>query len=129
MQLKLSLKSEHFCKLGLFGKYLCSSLLQMLQMNVILRLQRFWNKRTRSVVKTLGTAVRIKYGSIAVFSDDTLAYHATILQDILYTDKRNMQRIECKRLAFCTKLKRLVRKIICYSKSLEMHTHPSLDCS
>jgi insertion element IS1 protein InsB len=57
---------------------------------------------------------------VVVFLDDNFAYHDTILRNILYTGKRNTQRIECKHLTFRTRLKRLACKTICYSKSLEM---------
>jgi insertion element IS1 protein InsB len=58
---------------------------------------------------------------VAVYSDDNYAYHEIIPQNILCTGKRNTQRIERKHLTFRTRLKRLARKTICYSKSLEMH--------
>ncbi|MDR2202870.1 MAG: IS1 family transposase [Nitrososphaerota archaeon] len=64
----------------------------------------------------------LKVEIIAVFSDDNFAYHDVIPQDILCTGKRNTQRIECKYLTFRTRLKRLARRTICYSKSLDMHT-------
>jgi insertion element IS1 protein InsB len=58
----------------------------------------------------------------AVFSDDNFAYHDAIPKNILFTGKRNTQKIERKHLTFRTRLKRLARKTICYSKSLEIHT-------
>jgi insertion element IS1 protein InsB len=58
----------------------------------------------------------------AVFSDNNFAYHDAIPRNILQTGKRNTQKIERKHLTFRTRLKRLARKTICYSKSLEMHT-------
>ena len=57
-----------------------------------------------------------------VFFDDNFAYHDVIPANVLCTGKRNTQRIECKHLAFRTRLKRLARRTICYSKSLDMHT-------
>jgi len=57
-----------------------------------------------------------------VFSDDNFAYHDAIPSNILRTGKRNTQRIERKHLTFRTRLKRLARKTICYSKSWDMHT-------
>jgi insertion element IS1 protein InsB len=56
-----------------------------------------------------------------VFLDDNFAYHDAISRGILCTGERNTQRIERKHLTFRTRLKRLARKTICYSKSLEMH--------
>ena len=35
--------------------------------------------------------------------------------------EKNTQKIERKHLTFRTRLKRLARKTICYSKSIEMH--------
>jgi insertion element IS1 protein InsB len=58
---------------------------------------------------------------VAVYSDDNYAYHEVIPRNILHTGKRNTQRIERKHLTFRTRLKRLARRTICYSKSLEMH--------
>ena len=58
---------------------------------------------------------------VAVYSDDNYAYHDIISRKILQTGKRNTQRIERKHLTFRTRLKRLARKTICYSKSLDMH--------
>ena len=63
----------------------------------------------------------MKLDIAAVFFDDNFAYHEIIPRDILCTGKRNTQRIERKHLTFRTRLKRLARKTICYSKSLEMH--------
>ncbi len=51
------------------------------------------------------------------YSDDNFAYHEIIPNNILQTGKRNTQKI----VTFRTRLKRLARKTICYSKSLEMH--------
>lgn len=58
---------------------------------------------------------------IVVYSDDNYAYHEIIPRNILQTGKRNTQKIERKHLTFRTRLKRLARKTICFSKSLEMH--------
>jgi insertion element IS1 protein InsB len=57
----------------------------------------------------------------AVYTDDNFAYHDIIAPEILLTGKRNTQKIERKHLTFRTRLKRLSRKTICYSKTLEMH--------
>ena len=58
---------------------------------------------------------------MAVYSDDNFAYHEVIPNNILQTGKRNTQKIERKHLTFRTRLKRLARKKICYSKSWKMH--------
>jgi len=57
----------------------------------------------------------------AVYSDDNWAYHDIIPAGLLKTGKRNTQRIERKHLTFRTRLKRLARKTICYSKCATMH--------
>jgi len=59
---------------------------------------------------------------VKVYSDDNFAYHDVIPKNILQTGKANTQKIERKHLTFRTRLKRLARKTICYSKSLRMHT-------
>ena len=56
-----------------------------------------------------------------VYSDNNFAYHDIISHKILKIGKNNTQKIERKHLTFRTCLKRLARKTICYSKSLEMH--------
>jgi insertion element IS1 protein InsB len=58
---------------------------------------------------------------VAVYSDNNYAYNDIIPNNILQTGKKNTQKIERKHLTFRTRLKRLTRKTICYSKSLEMH--------
>ena len=57
----------------------------------------------------------------AVYSDDNFAYHDVIPSNTLHTGKINTQKIERKHLSFRTRLKRLARKTICFSKSLSMH--------
>ena len=56
-----------------------------------------------------------------IYSDDNYVYHDIIPKDVLQTGKKNTQKIERKHLTFRTRLKRLARKTICYSKSLIMH--------
>ena len=63
----------------------------------------------------------LKIEIVAVYSDDNFAYHEAIPRNLLQTGKRNTQRIERKHLTFRTRLKRLARKTICYSKSWNMH--------
>ena len=57
----------------------------------------------------------------SVYSDNNFAYHDGISPEILQTGKKNTQKIERKHLTFRTRLKRLARKTICFSKSLHMH--------
>ena len=56
-----------------------------------------------------------------VYSDNNFAYHDVIPSNILKIGKDNTQKIERKHLAFRTRLKRLARRTICFSKSLSMH--------
>jgi len=58
---------------------------------------------------------------VAVYCDDNYAYYEAIARNVLQTGKRNTQCIERKYLMFRTRLKRLARRTICYSKSLKMH--------
>ncbi|MCL2173454.1 MAG: IS1 family transposase [Candidatus Bathyarchaeota archaeon] len=56
-----------------------------------------------------------------MFFDDNFVYREAISANVLFTGKRNTQRIERKHLTFCTRLKCLARRTVCYSKSLDMH--------
>ena len=58
---------------------------------------------------------------IAVYTDKNPSYIEVIPAKLLKTGKRNTQRIERKHLTFRTRLKRLARKTICYSKTIHMH--------
>ncbi|MDR0459855.1 MAG: IS1 family transposase [Nitrososphaerota archaeon] len=71
--------------------------------------------------KLLDLLSKLKIEIETVFSDDNIAYHEAIPANILFTGKRNTWRIERKYLTFRTRLKRLARRTICYSKSLDMH--------
>ena len=54
----------------------------------------------------------------AVYSDDNFAYHHVVtFSHTLRTGKINTQKIERKHLSFRTRLKRLARKTICFSKA------------
>lgn len=61
------------------------------------------------------------FGIKRFLSDDWGAYsrHIDPAQHII--GKRNTQKIERKHLTLRTRLKRLVRKTICFSKSIQMH--------
>ena len=61
---------------------------------------------------------------IAIYADNNFAYRdiiSAIFPGTLQTGKKNTQKIERKHLTFRTRLKRLARKTICYSKDLKMH--------
>ena len=56
-----------------------------------------------------------------VYSDDNYAYHDKIPADKLITGKRNTQQIERNHLTLRTRIKRLCRKTICFSKNKDIH--------
>jgi len=49
------------------------------------------------------------------------AYKRHLSPDVYSPGKRNTQQIERKHLTLRTRIKRLTRKTICFSKSIEMH--------
>jgi len=55
------------------------------------------------------------------YTDDWGAYERNLKEFEHHVGKRNTQRIERKNLNLRTRIKRLCRKTICYSKSVEMH--------
>jgi insertion element IS1 protein InsB len=55
------------------------------------------------------------------FSGSTGAYTRHVETDQHQPGKRNAQKIERKHLTLRTRIKRLVRKTICFSKSTQMH--------
>jgi insertion element IS1 protein InsB len=56
-----------------------------------------------------------------VYSDDNYAYHDRISACNLITGKRNTQQIERHHLTLRTRIKRLCRKTICFSKNKDIH--------
>jgi len=56
-----------------------------------------------------------------VYSDDNFAYHDRIPAGNLETGKRNTQQIERHHLTLRTRIKRLCRKTICFSKNKDIH--------
>jgi len=56
-----------------------------------------------------------------VYADGNYAYEKILGTDKVKVGKRNTQKIECKHLLLRTWVKRLARKTICFSKSLQMH--------
>jgi insertion element IS1 protein InsB len=78
-------------------------------------------RENKMLVELWGLLSSLNLKIIEIYSDDNWAYHDIIPQKILKTGKRNTQKIERKHLTFRTRLKRLARKTICYSKITEMH--------
>ena len=56
-----------------------------------------------------------------VYADNNFAYKDKIPNNILTTGKRNTQKIERLHLTLRTRIKRLARKSICFSKNLDIH--------
>ena len=56
-----------------------------------------------------------------VYTDNNFAYHKRIPAEQLTTGKRNTQKIERDYLTLRTRIKRLCRKTICFSKNEEIH--------
>ena len=55
------------------------------------------------------------------YADDHFAYSDKIPPEKLVTGKRNTQKVERNHLTLRTRLKRLARKTICFSKDKEIH--------
>ena len=61
------------------------------------------------------------FGITRFFTDDWGAYERHLNAEPHVIGKRNTPRIERKHLTLRTRIKRLVRKTICFSKSTRMH--------
>ena len=56
-----------------------------------------------------------------VYADNNFAYEKRFGSDVLVTGKKNTQQIERDHLTLRTRIKRLARKTICFSKSETIH--------
>jgi insertion element IS1 protein InsB len=61
------------------------------------------------------------FGITRYYTDSWGAYERNLAPDIHSPGKHNTQQIERKHLTLRTRIKRLVRKTICFSKSTQMH--------
>lgn len=61
------------------------------------------------------------FGIRRYYTDDWGAYRRHLNPDIHRVGKRNTQKIERKHLTLRTRIKRLTRKTICFSKTILMH--------
>jgi insertion element IS1 protein InsB len=61
------------------------------------------------------------FGITRFFTDHWGAYARHLAPETHVPGKRNTQQIERKHLTLRTRIKRLMRKTICFSKSIEMH--------
>ncbi|MDE5758898.1 MAG: IS1 family transposase [Allobaculum sp.] len=56
-----------------------------------------------------------------MYTDNNYAYSSRISEEYLIIRKKNTQQIERDHLTLRTRIKRLCRKTICFSKSLKIH--------
>lgn len=61
------------------------------------------------------------FGITRFYTDDWGTYQRNLLPQHHTTGKENTQKIERKHLTLRTRIKRLARKTICFSKSIRMH--------
>ena len=66
-------------------------------------------------------ALLAPFGITRYYTDYWGAYDRNLAPEVHSPGKRNTQQIERKHLTLRTRIKRLVRKTICFSKSIEMH--------
>lgn len=57
-----------------------------------------------------------------VYADKNYAYEKKLPSDMLVSGKKNTQKIERDHLTLRTRIKRLCRKTLCFSKNKEIHT-------
>jgi insertion element IS1 protein InsB len=79
-----------------------------------------FGRRTDEVFVKLKTLLE-PFGIRRYYTDSWGAYKRNLTSNVHSPGKRNTQQIERKHLTLRTRLKRLVRKTICFSKSLAMH--------
>ena len=61
------------------------------------------------------------FGITRYYTDSWGAYERNLAPEVHSPGKHNTQQIERKHLTLRTRIKRLVRKTICFSKSIQMH--------
>jgi insertion element IS1 protein InsB len=61
------------------------------------------------------------FGITSYYTDYWGAYEWNLSSEVYSPGKRNAQQIERKHLTLRTRIKRLTRKTICFSQSIEMH--------
>ena len=76
--------------------------------------------RTDAVFRELKALLK-PFGITIFFTDDWGAYERNLPAHIHFIGKSNTQRIERKNLTLRTRVKRLARRTICFSKSVRMH--------
>ena len=94
-------------------------------LTVNLEMDEMWSRvrsKTQSLEKLTSLISNFNLNISCVYTDNNFSYQGVIPRNILKIGKQNTQKIERKHLTFRSRLKRLARKTICYSKSLDMHT-------
>ena len=79
----------------------------------------FGTRKHKYLDELLGLLKPFNIGT--VYSDDNYAYRDKISAEVLVTGKRNTQQIERHHLTLRTRIKRLCRKTICFSKNKGIH--------
>ena len=79
-----------------------------------------FGQRKDEVFKKL-KALLEPFGIVRFYTDDWGTYERNLAGYEHIISKKNTQKIERKNLTFRTRIKRLCRKTICYSKSVFMH--------
>lgn len=79
-----------------------------------------FGRRKDEVFKTFQDILK-PFGISIFYTDDWGSYERHIPRALHVVGKKNTQAIERKNLTFRTRIKRLCRKTICYSKSVLMH--------
>jgi insertion element IS1 protein InsB len=79
-----------------------------------------FGRRTDEAFVKLKTLLE-PFGHRRYYTDYWGAYERNLESDVHSPGKRNTQQIERKHLTLRTRIKRLVRKTICFSKSIELH--------
>ena len=79
----------------------------------------FGTREHKYLDELLGLLTPFNIGT--VYSDDNYAYKDRIPSEKLTTGKRNTQQIERHHLTLRTRIKRLCRKTICFSKIKDIH--------
>jgi insertion element IS1 protein InsB len=79
-----------------------------------------FGKRKDKVFRELQSLLE-PFGITMFYTDDWGSYERNLDSDKHTISKKNTQAIERKNLTFRTRIKRLCRKTICFSKSTKMH--------
>lgn len=79
-----------------------------------------FGRRTKAMRKKLLSNLKV-FNIRAYYTDDWESYSSLIPKEKHVVGKRNTQKIENKNLLLRTRIKRLARKTICFSKSEALH--------